>query len=206
MSGTVMTPFWMSHPQPAVETGASSSSIDSPFDQDGLNSLQNNNSPFGRGILTMSQMMGLLYRFADQRMNEMETQMKVSENAQNMSNKMEAVIAKINDAVKDRTTIPDDVKQYLEKNGIAVDGKSIDDFIKDNTTTSDSGATGLDKAALMNVKTALENQSSQASNFVQTSQLRIQQVMQTYNIATQMTNSLQSMGAEMNKSIASSIR
>jgi secreted effector protein SseB len=56
------------------------------------------------------------------------------------------------------------------------------------------------------VKAALESDSGRSSDFVQQGQLQIQQILQTFNIATQMANSLQSMGAEMNKGIASSIR
>lgn len=172
-----------------------------PFDdQDGLHALRNNDSPMGRGVRTMSDMMGLLNVVANNLMDGIERKMKISQDAQNMSNEMEAVIAKINDPTKDTQSIPQDVIDYMTQDGITVDGKSIMDFLG-----GDAGKQ-LNKADLMNVKNALDGQQTEASNFVQTSQLKIQQVMQTYNVATQMVNSLLSMGAEMNKAIASSIR
>ncbi|HWX12088.1 MAG TPA: secretion protein EspA, partial [Trinickia sp.] len=81
-----------------------------------------------------------------------------------------------------------------------VNGRSIDQFLGNDSCKQ------LDKADLSAVKSALESVSGRASDFVQTSQLKIQQIMQTYNIAVSMINSLQSMGAEANKSIAQAIR
>jgi secreted effector protein SseB len=184
------------------DSGVSTTTNGVPFDQNGLDALRNSDSPFGKGVLTMSDMMALLNVLANKRMDDIENKMKVSENAQNMANRMENVIAKISDPTKDHEEVPQDVIDYMAKNGILVDGKSVNDFI----SASKESDGKLNKANLMDIKSALESQSTEASNFVQTSTLKIQQIMQTYNIAAQMTNSLQSMGAEMNKSIASSIR
>jgi secreted effector protein SseB len=107
-----------------------------------------------------------------------------------------ALIAKITDPSnkdQDQALTPDIIK-YLQANGISVDGVDL------------NKPGQYDKATLQLVKNAIDNVQTSASNFVQTAQLKIQQVMQTYNIATQMVNSLLSIGAEMNKSIASSIR
>ncbi|WP_325326898.1 secretion protein EspA [Trinickia sp.] len=200
---TVMTPFLMNHNHHVGrDSGVSTTTNGVPFDQNGLDALRNSDSPFGKGVLTMSDMMALLNVLANKRMDDIENKMKVSENAQNMANRMENVIAKISDPTKDHEEVPQDVIDYMAKNGILVDGKSVNDFI----SASKESDGKLNKANLMDIKSALESQSTEASNFVQTSTLKIQQIMQTYNIAAQMTNSLQSMGAEMNKSIASSIR
>ena len=64
----------------------------------------------------------------------------------------------------------------------------------------------LDQGDLKAVEMALESASGRASDFVQQTQLKLQQLMQNYNTAAQMTNSLRSMLAESVKSIASSIR
>ncbi|MEX3956754.1 hypothetical protein [Trinickia sp. EG282A] len=153
--------------------------------------LRNNDSPMGRGILTMSQMMALLNYVANALMDDIDAEQNVARHAQDMSNDVGAVIGDITDATTTKT-LPADVIKYLQDNGINVDGVDI------------KGS--LNKGQLQLVKNAIDSRQTQASNFVQTSQLKIQQVMQTYNIATQMVNSLLSMGAEMNKSIASSIR
>jgi len=68
------------------------------------------------------------------------------------------------------------------------------------------GPIELDKAALTAIKSALESHSGRASDFVQQNQLKLQQLMQNFNTAVTMANSVQSMNAESAKSIAQSIR
>ncbi|WNN43883.1 hypothetical protein [Winslowiella toletana] len=69
-----------------------------------------------------------------------------------------------------------------------------------------TGPVELDKAALTAIKSALESYSGRASDFVQQNQLKLQQLMQNFNTAVTMANSVQSMNAESTKSIAQSIR
>ncbi|RYV03584.1 secretion protein EspA [Shewanella sp. OPT22] len=64
----------------------------------------------------------------------------------------------------------------------------------------------LDKGQLDAVKSALENESNRASDYVSQSQLQLQKVMQTYNVTVSLINSMQTMLEEMNKSIAQNIR
>lgn len=166
------------------------------FSSDSTIALRNQDSPFGRGILTMSQMMALLNYVANAVMDDIDAEQNVAKEAQNRSNDVAALIAKITDPSnkdQDQALTPDIIK-YLQANGISVDGVDL------------NKPGQYDKATLQLVKNAIDNVQTSASNFVQTAQLKIQQVMQTYNIATQMVNSLLSIGAEMNKSIASSIR
>ncbi|WP_206542085.1 hypothetical protein, partial [Winslowiella iniecta] len=68
------------------------------------------------------------------------------------------------------------------------------------------GPIELDKADLTAIKSALESHSGRASDFVQQNQLKLQQLMQNFNTAVTMANSVQSMNAESAKSIAQSIR
>ncbi|WDD90565.1 secretion protein EspA (plasmid) [Burkholderia sp. FERM BP-3421] len=117
-----------------------------------------------------------------------------------------------------------DVVSYMDSLGIKIDGKRVCDYIwslpevdfqsgrkisLDHMKTildALQNSTGLDKADLMSVKAALESVAGRASDFVQQSQLKMQQLMQNYNTAVQMINSLQSMLAESTKGIASAIR
>ncbi|KVX77019.1 secretion protein EspA [Burkholderia ubonensis] len=117
-----------------------------------------------------------------------------------------------------------DVVSYMDSVGIKIDGKRVSDYIwslpevdhqsgqkisLDHMKVIQSAlqnSTGLDKADLMSVKASLESVSGRASDFVQQSQLKMQQLMQNYNTAVQMINSLQSMLAESTKGIASAIR
>ncbi|MBM7070787.1 hypothetical protein JQC92_01855 [Shewanella sp. 202IG2-18] len=64
----------------------------------------------------------------------------------------------------------------------------------------------LDKGQLDAVKSALENTSNRASDYVSQSQLQLQKIMQTYNVTVSLINSMQTMLEEMNKSIAQNIR
>ncbi len=64
----------------------------------------------------------------------------------------------------------------------------------------------LDKGGLDAVKSALENTSNRASDFVSQSQLQLQKVMQTYNVTVSLINSMQTLLEEMNKSIAQNVR
>ena len=64
----------------------------------------------------------------------------------------------------------------------------------------------LDKGELTAVKSALENTSNRASDFVSQSQLQLQKIMQTYNVTVSLINSMQTLLEEMNKSIAQNIR
>ncbi|KQN46464.1 hypothetical protein ASE93_14440 [Serratia sp. Leaf50] len=62
------------------------------------------------------------------------------------------------------------------------------------------------KAELEEVKGALESTATRATDFVQSSQLKLQQLMQSFNTAVAMANAVQSMNGESTKSIAQSIR
>ncbi|KOC87765.1 hypothetical protein, partial [Winslowiella iniecta] len=117
--------------------------------------------------------------------------------------------------------------KFMDDNGIKVDGKSVYALLTDSeisngelqsfdkVITSDNmakiqsalqDAIKLDKADLTAVKSALESHSGRASDFVQQNQLKLQQLMQNFNTAVTMANSVQSMNAESAKSIAQSIR
>ncbi|KQN46462.1 hypothetical protein ASE93_14430 [Serratia sp. Leaf50] len=64
----------------------------------------------------------------------------------------------------------------------------------------------LDKHELEEIKGALESTATRATDFVQSSQLKLQQLMQSFNTAVAMANAVQSMNGESTKSIAQSIR
>ena len=123
----------------------------------------------------------------------------------------------------------DDVVKYMDKKGIKVDGQSCTSYIwhlpevgeRDGQKISKAhmqkiadtlaGAGGgdegtLDQGKLKEVKAALATESSKATDFVSQSQLQLQKIMQTYNVTVSLLNSMQTMLAEMNKSIAQNIR
>jgi secreted effector protein SseB len=69
-----------------------------------------------------------------------------------------------------------------------------------------TGAINLDKKALKSIQSTLESASTRATDFVQQDQLKLQQLMQSFNTAVAMANAVQSMNAESTKAIAQSIR
>ncbi|NRD74529.1 secretion protein EspA [Shewanella sp. VB17] len=117
-----------------------------------------------------------------------------------------------------------DVVNYMDAKGIKVDGKRCCDYIwglaevggqswhniskahMQKIAEALGAAGGLDKGKLQAVKAALESVSNRASDFVSQSQLQLQKIMQTYNVTVSLLNSMQTMLAEMNKSIAQNVR
>jgi secreted effector protein SseB len=160
-------------------------------------------SVFGGGIAAMMMMMAMLQNQSFALFDDINAKTKRSRDSQDMANNVESTIASLDPNKPDATgTLSPDVIKYMHDNGIKVDGKTIDEYM---AASADKNG-GLNKGQLAAVKAALESDSGRSSDFVQQGQLQIQQILQTFNIATQMANSLQSMGAEMNKGIASSIR
>ncbi|KVD74100.1 secretion protein EspA [Burkholderia sp. ABCPW 14] len=157
-----------------------------------------NPHPIGDSIAMMLVIMDLLSRQTTAKLDDMQKKSNISRDAQDMANQVEAALAKLIKP-EDKAELPDEALKYMKANHILVNGKTIDDFMKDKGGK-------LDKADLMSVKSSLESVSGRASDFIQQSQLKMQQLMQNYNTAVQMINSLQSMLAESTKGIASAIR
>ncbi|MDL4454952.1 hypothetical protein QRZ34_28595 [Klebsiella michiganensis] len=115
-----------------------------------------------------------------------------------------------------------DILNYMSANGITVDGKEANWFVWESVGQKShqyvtpenmakvlgalQGTSNLTKDSLTAIKASLESASGRASDFVQQSQLKLQQLMQNFNTAVTMANSVQSMNAESTKSIAQSIR
>ncbi|MDN7673342.1 secretion protein EspA [Burkholderia oklahomensis] len=157
-----------------------------------------NPHPIGDSIAMMLVIMDLLSRQTTAKLDDMQKKSNISRDAQDMANKVEAALAKLIKP-EDKAELPAEVLKYMKDNNILVNGKTIADFMKDKGGK-------LDKADLMSAKSSLESVSGRASDFIQQSQLKMQQLMQNYNTAVQMINSLQSMLAESTKGIASAIR
>jgi secreted effector protein SseB len=113
--------------------------------------------------------------------------------------------------------------EWLDSLGIKVNGMSVSEFVNSNSTNDQMAVKDFiaiydamkaykdispecSKAQLESIKTSLESAGGKASDFVQQSQLKLQQLMQNFNTAVTMANSIQSMNAESTKSIAQSIR
>lgn len=101
-----------------------------------------------------------------------------------------------------------------DEKGILIDGQKASEWLKskngvytkEDMSTLLGASRSIPKDGLTAIKAALESTSGRASDFVQQSQLKLQQLMQNFNTAVTMANSVQSMNAESTKSIAQSIR
>ncbi|WP_063655020.1 secretion protein EspA [Candidatus Arsenophonus triatominarum] len=152
------------------------------------------------GIAVLYTFMSLLSDIAKQKYAQMQHKADVSRSAQDMANQVDEIIAGVSKKGDKATDeLPEAVIDYMRKNGISVDGMSIDDYIKKHGDK-------LDQGQLQAVKAALETVSNRASDFVSQSQLQLQKVMQSYSVTVGLINSMQTMLAEMNKSIAQNIR
>jgi secreted effector protein SseB len=117
-------------------------------------------------------------------------------------------------------------RDIFDRLGIKIEGKSFSEYLDAHTdaygnthadyimvmrqAVRESGDMTLNpnisKEKMEGIKTSLESAGGRASDFVQQSQLKLQQLMQNFNTAVTMANSIQSMNAESTKSIAQSIR
>ena len=156
------------------------------------------------GISVLYMFMNLLSEMADAKYSEMKDKADVARESQSKSNEVDAAIA---DCAKDgpdaTATLSPDVIDYMKKNDIKIEGKTIDEFMTANNSDGDGK---LDQGELKEVQSALSTESSKATDFVSQSQLQLQKIMQTYNVTVSLLNSMQTMLAEMNKSIAQNIR
>jgi len=157
-----------------------------------------NVSLMGTALTTIEKIMLLFTELANAKFEEMGNKTEVSRDAQDMANRVDALLAGLADA-QSQAELPADVIAYMHENKIEVNGMSIDQFLAENGPE-------LNKADLTSVKSTLESFSGRASDFVQQNQLKLQQLMQNFNTAVTMANSIQSMTAESTKSIAQAIR
>ena len=170
-------------------------------------------SLMANSVATFFALMAMFTEFANQKFSEMQQKTETAREAQDMANRVEAVMAKLVKA-EDTAALPEDVVDYMRDNNILVDGKTIDEFLGGTLYGQTSNIVGLsrnnadvplDAGDLKAVKSALESVSSRASDYVSQDQLKLTQYTQNYNTAATMVNSVQSAIAELNKRIASSI-
>ncbi|MFN3015059.1 secretion protein EspA [Vibrio coralliilyticus] len=152
------------------------------------------------GIAVLYMFMNLLSEMADAKYSQMQKKSEVSRTAQDMANRVDEKVAEAaKEGDKATKQLSPEVINYMRDNGFTVDGKTIDKYLEAN-------GKDLDQGKLKAVKASLETVSNRASDFVSQSQLQLQKLMQTYNVTVSLLNSMQTMLAEMNKSIAQNIR
>lgn len=152
---------------------------------------QDINNPFAYGFSVLDNLQLVLQKIANALFGKINTSTDRARNTQDMSNRMDEVIA---DAAKGddktRKPVPDEVVKYMRDNGILVDGMSIDDYISKH-----GGTDGLDKGSLQAVKAALDNSANRDTDLMTQGQLSMQKMTQEINaVVTQMTGLLSKWG------------
>ncbi|WP_199153205.1 hypothetical protein [Chromobacterium sp. ASV23] len=171
----------------------------------------------GQGDSIMSQGISVLYKFmtlfsdlAQGKYDQMSAKADRARDSQQAANQVDSIIAQLKDAGS-TADLPQSVIDYLKSHNISItvqnDGQNstsgIEDYLK---SIGHPDGKGLNKGQLDVIKGALETDSGRCSDFVTQAQLQIQKTMQSYNVCVSLINSMQSLLAEMNKSIAQNIR
>ena len=169
------------------------------------------NSCFILGLAALYDFLSLSNEMANAKFNNMRAKSDMSRASQEKANIMDSEIAKVNnikDPNKAKAQVNREVIDFLEKEGIKINGKTPTKFFEDETGKKGDAAFSapIDKGALAAVKAALEMKANRDSDFVNEAQLQLQKIMQTYNVTTNLVNSMQTMLAEINKTIAQGIR
>ncbi|MDA5521500.1 chemotaxis protein [Yersinia kristensenii] len=140
---------------------------------------------FSLGLKVLYSFLEVLSNIASTNFKEMQARSKYASDTQDMSNRVDEIIAK---AAKgdDKTNepLPDEVIDFMRRNGITVDGMSIDDYLKKNGPE-------LDKGQLQAVKGALDNEKNRATDTMSQDQLQLQKIMQSYNVCANNISTLQ---------------
>ncbi|EAS8984456.1 SPI-2 type III secretion system translocon protein SseB [Salmonella enterica] len=155
--------------------------------QDGL-SQQN---PFAEGYGVLLILLMVIQAIANDKFIQVQKNAERARNTQEKSNEMDEVIAEAAKGdPKTKETVPQDVIDYMSKNGITVDGMTIEQYM---VKYGDHGK--LDKGGLQAVKAALDNDANRYTDLMSQGQLTIQKMSQELNaVLTQLTGLISKWG------------
>lgn len=141
---------------------------------------------FSIGLKVLYSFLDVLSNIASTNFKEMQARSKYASDTQDMSNRVDEIIAKAAKGDdKTKEALPDAVIDFMRRNGITVDGMSIDEYLK-------SHGPELDKGQLQAVKAALDNEKNRATDTMSQDQLQLQKIMQSYNVCANNISTLQS--------------
>lgn len=126
--------------------------------------------------------------------NDIQNASNRARDTQEKANQMDEVVAQASKGDGNtKEAVPADVIEYMKTHGIQVDGKLIDDYIKQH-----AGADGkLDKGSLQAIKAALDNSANRDSDLSSQAQLTIQKAIQMLNAAISQATNLVSKWGEI---------
>lgn len=140
---------------------------------------------FSLGLNVLYSFLDVLSNVASTNFKQMQARSKYASDTQEMSNRVDEVIAKAAKGDdKTKEFLPDSVVDFMRKNSITVDGMSIDEYLTKN-------GMALDKGQLQAVKASLDNEKSRATDTMSQDQLQLQKIMQSYNVCSNNISTLQ---------------
>ncbi|QZN95374.1 pathogenicity island 2 effector protein SseB [Symbiopectobacterium purcellii] len=126
--------------------------------------------------------------------NDIQNASNRARDTQEKANQMDEVIAQASKGDGNtKEAVPAEVIDYMKTHGIQVDGKSIEDYIKQHADADGK----LDKGSLQAVKAALDNSANRDSDLSSQAQLTIQKAIQMLNAAISQATNLVSKWGEI---------
>ncbi|ELC1729161.1 pathogenicity island 2 effector protein SseB [Salmonella enterica] len=164
----------------------------SNFDTGGQDDLSQKNT-FAEAYKVLTFLLMVIQTIANAKFMEIQKNSERARNTQQKSNEMDEVIAKAAEEKDPKTKeeVPADVIEYMRKNGILIDGMTIDQYMG---KFGESGK--LDKGGLQAVKAALDNDANKGTDLLSQGQVIIQKLNQEMNaVLTQLTSTVEKWGA-----------
>nr|VUD22559.1 pathogenicity island 2 effector protein SseB [Salmonella sp. NCTC 7297] len=134
----------------------------SNFDTGGQDDLSQKNT-FAEAYKVLTFLLMVIQTIANAKFMEIQKNSERARNTQQKSNEMDEVIAKAAEEKDPKTKeeVPADVIEYMRKNGILIDGMTIDQYM---VKFGDRGK--LDKGGLQAVKAALDNDANKGTDLL----------------------------------------
>lgn len=171
----------MTHPIKDTNETHKVDSTDNIDGIDGVSGVNSDDNVFRKALSAIQEMLSTLKSFFVGLYNKISQNSKIARSSQNMSNRMDEVIAEAAKGDdKTREKIPDDVVDYMEKNGIKVDGENIKQYIKDHGDAEGK----LDKGALQATKGGLDNDANCRTDVMSQMQVQVQSETQEISLFT----------------------
>ncbi|ATM97543.1 Methyl-accepting chemotaxis protein [Yersinia frederiksenii] len=178
--------YYVETPEFIAKHMAESSGKDVMKYYDSPNIINQSDDIFSIGLKVLYSFLDVLSNLASTNFKGMQARSKYANDTQGVSNQVDEIIAKAAKGDdKTKEPLPDSVIDFMRKNGITVDGMSIDEYLKKNGPE-------LDKGQLQAVKASLDNEKNRATDTMSQDQLQLQKMMQSYNVCANNISTLQS--------------
>ncbi|ECC9576772.1 pathogenicity island 2 effector protein SseB [Salmonella enterica subsp. houtenae] len=163
----------------------------SNFDTGGQDDLSQKNT-FAEAYKVLTFLLMVIQTIANAKFMEIQKNSERARNTQQKSNEMDELIAKAAQEKDPKTKeeVPAEVIDYMRRNGILIDGMTIDQYMD---KFGDHGK--LDKGGLQAVKAALDNDANKGTDLLSQGQIIIQKLNQEMNaVLTQLTSTVEKWG------------